>query len=100
MDPIPKIGRPLGLEDLAPTGGPRATDQLASFGETLKEALQAVDGLQKESEAAQLAYARNEGVDLHDVLIKVEEAEIAFKAMMEIRHKLVDAYKEIMRMGS
>ena len=29
-----------------------------------------------------------------------EEAEIAFKSMMEIRNKLVEAYQEIMRMGT
>jgi flagellar hook-basal body complex protein FliE len=100
MDPIPQIGRLTGLEELARADGPRPRDGVSDFADTLKEAVLAVDELQKDSESAQLAFARNEDVDLHDVLIKVEEAEIAFKAMMEIRNKLVDAYKEIMRMGS
>ncbi len=71
-----------------------------SFGELLEEAIASVDRLQREGEAAQAAFARGEEVDLHDVLLKVEEAEIAFKTMMEIRNKLVEAYREIMRMGA
>ena len=100
MDPIPQIGRLTGLEELARGDAARPGDGVSGFADTLKEAVMAVNELQRESESAQLAFARNEDVDLHDVLIKVEEAEIAFKAMMEIRNKLVDAYKEIMRMGS
>lgn len=69
------------------------------FGESLKEAIRTVDGLQKDSEAAQAAFARGEDVELHEVLIKVEEAEVAFRAMMEVRNRLIDAYRQIMQMG-
>jgi flagellar hook-basal body complex protein FliE len=48
----------------------------------------------------QAAFARGADVELHDVLIKVEEAEIAFRAMMEVRNRLIDAYRQIMQMGS
>ncbi len=72
----------------------------AGFADTLRQALDAVDELQHESKAAQIAYARSEDVELHDVLIKIEEAEVAFKTMMEIRNKLIDAYRDVMRMGS
>ena len=70
-----------------------------AFADTLKDAILTVDRLQKESETAQVDYLRNEPIDLHEVLIKIEEAEIAFKTMMEIRNKLVESYREIMRMG-
>jgi flagellar hook-basal body complex protein FliE len=72
----------------------------SGFADSLKQAIEAVDELQHESEAAQVSYARNEGVELHDVLIKIEEAEVAFKTMMEVRNKLVEAYRDVMRMGS
>jgi flagellar hook-basal body complex protein FliE len=65
----------------------------------LKDAIASVDHLQRDSEAAQASFARGEAPDLHDVLIRIEEAEVAFKTMMEVRNKLVDAYREIMRMG-
>ena len=99
MDPLPRIGKITGHEELAHTGAPRASGTGSAFADTLKKAVNDVAELQHESETAQTAYAQHAEVDLHDVLIKVEEAEIAFKTMMEIRNKLVDAYKEVMRMG-
>ena len=99
MDPLPRIGKIAGLEEIPNSGASRASGDGSAFADTLKEAVNDVAALQHESEAAQTAYARHAEVDLHDVLIKVEEAEIAFKTMMEIRNKLVDAYKEVMRMG-
>ncbi len=86
-------------EIAAPTKGAASGDIGGRFAESLKDAIATVDGMQKDSEAAQAAYARGEEVDLHDVLIRVEEAEMAFKTMMEVRNKLVDAYREVMRMG-
>jgi flagellar hook-basal body complex protein FliE len=100
MTPIEKLPPIRGLQELdlprvAP--GPPAG---AGFSDTLRQAIESVDRLQRESETAQAAFAGGAEVDLHDVLIKVEEAELAFKTMMEIRNKLVDAYREIMRMGA
>jgi len=35
---------------------------------------------------------------LHQIMIAAEEADLAFRLMMEIRNKLVETYQEIMRM--
>ncbi len=37
-------------------------------------------------------------VDLHDVMIAMEKADISMRLMVQVRNKAVDAYKEIMRM--
>ena len=92
MDINFKIGdleSPGGLPLDRPGRGP---DAASGFADTLEDALKAVDELQHESEAAQTAYARNEDVELHDVLIKIEEAEVAFKTMMEVRKKFPTGY--------
>lgn len=95
---IPKIGKIGGLDEIAaPQEVPKSAPR---FSEALKEAVQSVDELQKSSEAAQVSYARGDEVELHDVLIKIEEADLAFRTMMEVRNKLVDAYREVMRLGS
>lgn len=100
MNEIGPIGPVGGLSELTQKpGAARSEGAGPSFGETLKDAIASVDHLQKDSEAAQASFARGEEVDLHDVLIRIEEADVAFKTMMEVRNKLVDAYKEIMRMG-
>jgi flagellar hook-basal body complex protein FliE len=94
---ITPVAHPEEIRGITSPGGSRSEG--ASFADSLKEAILEVDDLQKQSEAAQLSYAREEDVNLHEVLIKIEEAEVAFKTMMQIRNKLVDAYREIMRMG-
>ena len=94
---IPPIGKVGGLEEIR---RPAASERpAAGFGEVMKDAVRDVDGLIRESEAAQVAYTSGEEVDLHDVLIKIEEADVAFRALMSVRNKLVEAYKEVMRLG-
>ncbi len=98
MEGIPKIGTFIGPEGVESTpSAPRDRDAGVEFGKILKDAIHSVDKLQQDSEAAQVSWARGEDVDLHDVLIKIEEAEVAFKTMMEVRNKLLDAYREVMR---
>ena len=36
--------------------------------------------------------------DVHNVMIAVEKADIAFQLMMQVRNKIVNAYQEIARM--
>ena len=36
--------------------------------------------------------------NIHETLLMVEKADIAFKAMNQMRLKVLDAYKEVMRM--
>lgn len=42
--------------------------------------------------------ARGEDVDLHTVMIALEENNVNFNVALGIRDKLVEAYREIMRM--
>ena len=43
--------------------------------------------------------ATGEIKDIHEVMIAATEADTSFKIMMEIRSKLMSAYKEISKMG-
>jgi flagellar hook-basal body complex protein FliE len=37
-------------------------------------------------------------VSLHQAMISMEEANISFQMMVEVRNKLLDSYQELMRM--
>jgi flagellar hook-basal body complex protein FliE len=100
IEPIPGISTLNRVEEVRQRVDPSASGKGPSFTDTLKDAVRSVDDLQQQSEAAQVSWSQGENVDLHDVLIKIEEAEIAFKAMMEVRNKLIEAYHEVMRIGS
>jgi flagellar hook-basal body complex protein FliE len=43
--------------------------------------------------------AAGEDVDIHQVMIAADQADISFKIAIGIRDKLVDAYKEVSRMN-
>jgi flagellar hook-basal body complex protein FliE len=39
-----------------------------------------------------------QGVPLHQAVIASEEAAVSFQLMVEVRNKLLESYKELMRM--
>ena len=70
-----------------------------SFKEVLANTLKEIDGLQHRGlEAIQKSFDPTDPGALHDVMIAVEEANIAFQFTMQVRNQLVDAYNELMRM--
>lgn len=70
----------------------------ASFGEALEKAVASVSRVQSESDEATRLFALGKDIDLHTVLLQVEKADLSFRTMMEVRNKLLDAYREVMRM--
>ncbi|MBN1128919.1 MAG: flagellar hook-basal body complex protein FliE [Chitinispirillaceae bacterium] len=68
-----------------------------SFKETLSSFLNDVNGLQKKADESIQKMAAGEINDVHQVMSSVEEANVAFNMMMEIRNKVLDAYQEVMR---
>ena len=76
---------------------PAAGEAEKSFGEFLSESLQKVDALQQEADEAVTRAAAGDG-DIQEAMVAIEKADVAFKLMMEVRQKILDAYQEIMRM--
>ena len=70
------------------------------FADLMKQALQNVNGLQKESARAKEAFAMGEpGVDLPQVMMAAQKSSVAFTATLEVRNKLVKAYETVMSMS-
>ena len=57
-----------------------------------------VDQLHKAAEKTTEKLVTGELEDVHQVVVAMEEAQTSFRLMMEIRNKMVEAYKEIMKM--
>jgi flagellar hook-basal body complex protein FliE len=68
-----------------------------SFKSTLNSFLSDVNGLQTKADESIKKMAAGEITDVHQVMESVEEANVAFNMMMEIRNKVMDAYQEVMR---
>lgn len=69
-----------------------------SFSELMYGALKDVNKLQLEADKMKEDLVLGEVENLHDVTIAGEKANVALQVSMGIRSKLVEAYKEIMRM--
>ena len=59
-----------------------------------------VSELQHQAAEKEEQFLRGEITDVHQVMIAVEEASTAFNLLMEVRNKLMDSYKELMRMNA
>jgi len=68
-----------------------------SFGEILKSSIGRVNQLHNEADQAVQALATGQKTDIHGTMIAIEKASISFQLMMQVRNKIIDAYKEISR---
>jgi len=68
------------------------------FGEMLKTSIAEVNQAQISADHASEQIAAGETKNLHGAMIKLEEADISLRLMVQVRNKAVEAYQEIMRM--
>lgn len=69
-----------------------------SFEQYLKKSLENVNDLQVESERQSNLLATGQAENVHDVTIASAKAKVSLDLTMAVRGKVVEAYKEIMRM--
>lgn len=81
-----------GRSMLAPDGGP-------SFGDTLKKALNSVSTSQETAQDYIARFVRGEPVELHQVMAAAEEATLSLEMLVELRNKLMEAYRTVVSMG-
>jgi flagellar hook-basal body complex protein FliE len=70
----------------------------SSFTDLFSKLISSVNDLHKESAQIQEAFLSGEPVELHQVMIKAEEAGLATDLLLEIRNRIVNAYNELLRM--
>lgn len=69
-----------------------------TFGQILRQKLQEVSDLQKQADQLTSQFLAGGNVELHQVMLAVEQAGLALQLTMQVRNKLVEAYQEIARM--
>lgn len=82
----------------APVTG-AAAPQTLDFGQVLKSSLERVNDMQQSAGELATAFERGEpGIDITRVMLEAQKASLSFRAMTEVRNKLVSAYQEVMSM--
>jgi len=66
-----------------------------SFADVLKNSINEVSKLQQDASQAANAVATGQSQNVTGVMSAVEKADLAFKTLLAIRSKLMDAYEEI-----
>lgn len=79
----------------SPTGAERNE---GSFGETLRNTLGSVEGLRSTSETQMSELLQGNRQDIHNVMIAVEKADVAFQLMMQVRNKILNAYQDVSKL--
>lgn len=69
-----------------------------SFGELLMGALEGVNEMQIEADRSIEDLTTGASKDIHQTMIAMEKADVSLKLMVQVRDKVVDAYKQLMQM--
>lgn len=75
-----------------------ATGMVNEVGKTFQELLNSLSETENTSDTMMQQFAAGGDVDLHELMIAMEQTDVNFKVAMNIQGKLVSAYQEIMRM--
>jgi flagellar hook-basal body complex protein FliE len=86
-----ELGQTLG--ETKPVAGP-------NFAEHLAELVSGIDKTQKTARTQAEEFAVGHTNDIHGTMIAVEQAEISLHMLANVRNRVVDLYREVMRMGS
>ena len=79
-----------------PAAGASQSD--GDFGSTLTNAIEQVEQVHTDAQQQISDLLQGNRQDVHNVMIAVEKADVAFQLMMQVRTKIVNAYEEISRL--
>jgi flagellar hook-basal body complex protein FliE len=82
--------------EVSPAAG--GATKAGGFAGTLSSVLSNVNTMDQKAGAATEAYERGETTDIAAVMLSREQASVSFQATLQVRNKLLAAYKDIMSM--
>lgn len=92
------LQRAAGRGALGGVGGANEADHGPDFGAAINEALQKVNLQQTRASSASEAYERGDTHDIVGVMIERQKASLGFETTLQVRNKLLSAYRDIMNM--
>ncbi|MBN2973838.1 flagellar hook-basal body complex protein FliE [Roseomonas aeriglobus] len=98
------LERNQALARAADSGNPSAATDATqatkptSFADTLGDALKSVNKAQTQASELSAQYERGETIDIAKVMLARQQASVGFEATLQVRNKLLSAYKDIMSM--
>ena len=81
-----------------PAGGIDGGGSAPDFGAAISNALQQVNAQQTKASELSEAYERGDTHDIVSVMIERQKASLGFETTLQVRNKLLSAYRDIMNM--
>ncbi len=88
-----------GVGNMAGASGVAPVNNTGGFVEALKDGLTEVTQQVQAAESMPEAVARGEIDEFHDVAMVIKQSDLSFRFALQVRNKLIDAYREVMRMS-
>ncbi len=92
-----KVAQSLGTSGVF--GAPAAEGSSTDFAAKLVDGLREAQGAVKDVERLPLETASGSIRDFAELAARLKQSELTFKFALEVRNKLIDAYRETMRMS-
>ncbi len=73
-------------------------DGKLDFKDQLNKAIRSVEKLQEDADKLSMEMVTGKDAPLHETMIALEKADISLRLLIQVRNKLIEAYKEVMHM--
>ncbi len=80
------------------TGAGSETGEVKTFGDFMKSLVQDSNAASLQADAKMQEVASGRNKDLHGAVLAMEKADVQFRLLTQVRNKVIEAYREVMRM--
>ena len=88
-----------GIGQSGAAGAASGTNGVSEFSKLLQKGIDSVNETQQSAANLSTAFEKGvPGVELPQVMLEMQKASVSFRALTEVRNRLVSAYQEIMNM--
>lgn len=95
IDPI----APITVPSLTPTSGTaEASSTTVDFASVIDSAIERASQDVSAAEGALQGMASGKPVELHDMMIALENARLSVQTLIQVRNRVIEAYQEVSRM--
>lgn len=85
------------IQDLPASLQNNETTKHQGFGEMLNQSIEKVNELQLQADHAAKEAIAGRNKNIHETMLMMEKADMSFRLMMQVRNKVIEAYREIMK---
>ncbi|MBX3237240.1 MAG: flagellar hook-basal body complex protein FliE [Nitrospiraceae bacterium] len=92
------VPRPPDVADILAPGQSAEPGATSQFMGSLKDAISSINQAQSGASKAVEDLVTGQSQNIHQTMVALQQADVSFQLMMQVRNKLISAYEEIQRM--